>query len=386
MTTLVQQTHELDVFGKRGIALERGQGAWVWDDNGKAYIDCIAGHGAANLGHGNPAVLEAIQQQSQKLISCSGAFYNQARAEVMEKLISIAPPGCKRVFLCNSGTESVEAALKFARISTGRAKIIAARGGFHGRTFGAMSATFNPKYAKGFGPLVPGFQHVPYNQIEALEQAMGPDVAAVLLEVVQGESGVRLGDPAFLASARALCDQHGALLILDEVQTGFCRTGQMFAAQHYDLRPDLVCLAKSIAGGLPMGAVLCGDAVQVPVGKHGTTFGGNPLACAVSLAAIQEMQRLELDREAQRKGAAFMASFTSRSLDVVREVRQLGLMIGIELRIKARPVLGELMAAGILALPSGASVVRLLPPLTIEDEDWATVSCKLADILEKHQL
>ena len=230
------------VYTKRPVAIVRGLGAHLWDADGKEYIDCAGGQGAANLGHANPAVAKAIAEQAQVLISCPEIFYNDRRAALEYKLASLT--GMGRVFLCNSGTEAVEAALKFARLLTGRSGVVATMRGFHGRTMGALSATWEKKYREPFEPLVPGFTHIPYNDLQALDAALTSQTAAIILEVVQGEGGVRLGDPAFLKLAQDLCQQRGALLIIDEVQTGFGRTGKLFAYQHYGLEPDFLCLAK----------------------------------------------------------------------------------------------------------------------------------------------
>ncbi len=363
-----QRRCELDVYGKRGPTLVRGRGAVVWDDRDRAYIDCVGGQGSANVGHAHPRVAAAIKRQADRLISCPGMFYNDAKALYLEKLMAAAPPGLTRAFLCNSGAESVEAALKFARLATGRAKVIAAMRGFHGRTFGALSATHNPKYTADFAPLTPGFAHVRFNDVEALRAAVDGETAAVILEIVQGEGGVRPAEAAFLEATRALCDAHGALLIVDEVQTGFGRVGAMFACERFDVRPDILCLAKSIAGGAPMGATLVSDRVDVPVGKHGSTFGGNPLMCAAAAAALDVLTDEDLPERARLLGEGLIERLRAANLPVVREVRGLGLMIGLELRSRARPYLQALMDDGVLALPAGAVVLRLLPPLVITPE------------------
>ena len=247
-----ESKHTSGLYTKQPIIMVRGQGASLWDVDGNEYIDCAAGHGVANLGHAHPKVAAAIAEQSTQLVTLFETFYNDKRAALMDK-ISTLVPGLERVFFCNSGTEAVEAALKFARVSTGRKEVIAAMRGFHGRTMGALSATYNKKYKEAFEPLVPGFSHVAYNNISALEVAVTDRVAAVILEAVQGEGGVYPADPAYLQAARRICTDHGTLLILDEIQAGLGRTGKMFAFQHSDITPDIVCIAKSLAGGLPMG-------------------------------------------------------------------------------------------------------------------------------------
>jgi acetylornithine/LysW-gamma-L-lysine aminotransferase len=311
-------------------------------------------------------------------------FYNDRRAALLEKFVSLAPAGLNRVYLCNSGTEAVEAALKFARIKTGRPETVAAMRGFHGRTMGALSATWEKKYREPFEPLVPGFKHIAYNDLAALDGAVTDKTAAVILEVVQGEGGVRPGTPEFLRGAERLCQERGALLILDEVQTGFGRTGQRFACQHLDLHPDLLCLAKSMAGGFPMGAVLFGDRVgPLPSQVHGSTFGGNPLACAAALAALDYLEGQHLADRAAELGTWFMERLKQMQSPLIREVRGLGLMVGIELKHKVTPYLQALMAQGVLALPAGLTVMRFLPPLVISQEQLATVAQTVEAVLRQ---
>jgi acetylornithine/LysW-gamma-L-lysine aminotransferase len=312
-------------------------------------------------------------------------FYNDRRADLASRLCALA--GMPRLFLCNSGAEAIEAAFKFARAnangaSTGRTKIVAAMRGFHGRTFGALSATWNKKYREPFEPLVPGFVHVPYNNLERLAQAVDGETAAVVLEVVQGEGGVYPGSAEYLQGAQRLCRQAGALLIIDEVQTGFGRTGRFFAFQHYGLEPDLVCVAKSLAGGLPMGAVLIGERVgEIPTGSHGTTFGGNPLACAAALAVLQTMEQEQLPQRAAELGNYLLERLRGIDSPRVREVRGLGLMVGIEIRQKVAPYLQALMEHGVLALAAGLTVIRLLPPLVIEQQQLDRVVEALGETL-----
>ncbi len=378
----LERLHTCGVYPQRNVAIVRGQGAHIWDEEGNEYIDCASGFGVANIGHCNPAVAAAVQHQVETLITCPLIFYNDQRARLLERLTSLAPSGLDRAFLCNSGTESVEAALKFARLATGRTDIIAAEHGFHGRTMGALSATWDPKYRKYFEPLIPGFRHVPYNDLAAMQAVVDGDTAAVILEVVQGEGGVNPGRPDYLRGVQALCAERGALFILDEVQTGFGRTGRLFACEHYDLHPDILCLAKGIAGGVPMGAALIGDRVgELPTGAHGTTFGGNPLACAASLAAIQYIVDGDLPAEAARKGAWALDRLRSIDARAIREVRGLGLMIGVDLRVRPARFLKALMDHGVMALPAGGRVLRLLPPLDISDDDLATVCDRVEEVL-----
>lgn len=377
----LQRRYEFDVYPKRDVVLVRGQGARVWDDAGREYIDCAAGHGVASLGHCHPKVAEAVAEQARRLLTCPGIFYNDVKARLLERLVGIAPGGLTRAYLCNSGAETIEAAIKFARFTTGKHELVCAMRGFHGRTMGALSATFTREYREPFVPVVEGFRFAPFNNFAKLEAQVGDDTAAVLLEVVQGEGGVNLGKEEFFSQVGELCRDRGVLLVIDEVQTGFCRTGKMFACEHFGLEPDILCLAKAMAGGIPMGAVLCSDKVTPPVGRHGSTFGGNPLACAASLAAIDAMVEERLDQAAAEKGAYLRERLEARELPKVRELRQLGLMVGIELKEKSQPYLVRLMERGVLALPAGATVVRLLPPLTITHAELDTVSEALTEVL-----
>ena len=377
-----ENKHTSGLYTKQPIIFVRGQGALLWDTDGNEYIDCAAGHGVANLGHAHPKVAAAIAEQSTQLVTLFETFYNDKRAALMDKITTLVP-GLDKVFFCNSGTEAVEAALKFARVSTGRTNIIAAMRGFHGRTMGALSATYNKKYKEAFEPLVPGFSHVAYNNIAALEGSVTDQVAAVILEAVQGEGGVYPADPAYLQAARRICTDQGTLLIIDEIQAGLGRTGKMFAFQHSGITPDIVCIAKSLAGGLPMGAVLFGDSVKnLAPGLHGSTFGGNPLACAAAVAALTAIQEEDLPGQAAAKGAYLMEELKSIESPLIREVRGLGLMVGIELKQKVAPYLQALQDRHIIALNAGLTTLRLLPPLVITREQLDRVVAALTEVLK----
>lgn len=378
----IESQHTSGLYVKQPIAIVRGRGASLWDVDGNEYIDCSSGHGVANLGHAHPKVAEAVSRQAATLITLFETFPNDQRAAVMQKLTALTP-GLERVFFCNSGTEAIEAAIKFARLSTGRTGIVAAMRGFHGRTMGALSATWNKKYREAFEPLVPDYSHVPYNNIEALEKAVTDRSAAVLLEPVQGEGGVYPADPSYMEAVRELCTEHGALLILDEVQTGFGRTGRIFAYQHYGITPDLLCVAKSLAGGIPMGAVLIGPAVEnLAPGLHGSTFGGNPLSCAAAVAALSVIEDEDLPRQALVKGAYLIDRIRRIKSPVIREVRGLGLMVGVELKQKVAPYLRALQERRVIALNAGLTTIRLLPPLVIDYVQLDQVVDALADVLE----
>ncbi|HEX9838116.1 MAG TPA: aspartate aminotransferase family protein [Anaerolineales bacterium] len=377
----IETKHTSGTYAKQPIAIVRGRGASLWDVDGNEYLDCSSGHGVANLGHAHPKVAEAIYQQACTLITLFETFPNDKRAELMKKITSLVD-GLDRVFFCNSGTESVEAALKFSRISTGRKNIVAAMRAFHGRTYGSLSATFNKKYREGFEPLVPGFSHVAYNNIDALDKAVTGETAAVILEVIQGEGGVYPAKVEYVQAARSICDERGALLIVDEIQSGFGRTGKMFAIQHFGVTPDLLACAKSLAGGLPMGAVLIGKNVQnLTIGVHSSTFGGNPLSCAAAVAALTVIEEEDLPGQAEAKGRYLMERLEKMDSPNIREVRGLGLMVGIEMKQKVVPYIKALQENKIIALNAGMTVIRLLPPLVISYEQIDHLVDVLAEVL-----
>ncbi|MGB9739044.1 aspartate aminotransferase family protein [Chloroflexus sp.] len=361
------------LYPKRPLAIVRGEGARLYDAEGRMYIDCVGGQGAANLGHCHPAIVAALREQSERLISCPEIFPNDVRAAYLRELTA-ALPFPARIFLCNSGTEAVEAALKFARLLTGRPGIIATMRGFHGRTMGALSATWESKYREPFLPLVPEFSHVPYGNLEALREAISPQTAAVLIEPVQGEGGVRPAPPGYLAGVAEICAANGSLVLVDEVQTGFGRTGKLFAIEHDGIVPDMLILAKSIAAGIPMGAVAIHERFgPLPPGSHGSTFGGNPLACAAARAALRVYREECIPEQAAVKGAWLMQALRELKLPTVREIRGLGLLVGLELKNRSQPAIAALIEHGVLALPAGPNVLRLLPPLVIQMEELEQV-------------
>ncbi|MBI2759724.1 MAG: aspartate aminotransferase family protein [Chloroflexi bacterium] len=377
----IENKHNSGTYAKQPLVIVRGQGASLFDIDGVEYLDCSSGHGVASLGHAHPKIAEAIYKQASTLITLFETFPNDKRAELMKKITSLVD-GLDKVFLCNSGTESVEAAFKFARISTGRKNIVAAMRAFHGRTYGALSATFNKKYRDGFEPLVPGFSHAAYNNIAALDKAVNEETAAVILEMVQGEGGVYPASAEYIQAARRICDERGALFIVDEIQTGFGRTGKMFAIQHFGVMPDLLTCAKSLAGGVPMGAVLIGHNVKnLTPGAHGSTFGGNPLSCAAAVAALTVMEEEELPGQAETKGKYLMEKLKKIESPNIREVRGMGLMIGIEMKQKVAPYIKILQEKKIIALNAGMTVIRLLPPLVITYQQIDHLADVLAEVL-----
>jgi len=378
----IEDRFSVGVYQKRDLAIVRGEGARVWDEAGWEYVDCVAGIGVANVGHCHPAVVAAIQAQAARLITCNELFYNDARAQCLERLDRITPDGINRFFLCNSGTEAVEGAIKFARMATGRKHVVAAMRGYHGKTLGSLSATWERKYKEPFAPLVPDFSHVPYNNVAEFTGAIDDQTAAVILEPIQGEGGVRPATGEFLQAVRRACDEKGALLIIDEIQTGFGRTGRMFACEHFGVLPDILTMAKGIAGGVPMGAIGIDRRVgEIEKQSHTSTFGGNPLACAAAVAAIDVLTGEDLPRRAAEIGAYFVERLRAIGSPRIREIRGLGLMIGIELKDKAGPVAQTLMQEGVLALLAGTTVLRFLPPLVITREQVDRVVDALAKVL-----
>ncbi|MBE3560148.1 MAG: [LysW]-lysine hydrolase [Ktedonobacteraceae bacterium] len=385
-TIELENTYTSGVYGKRPVAIVRGSGALLWDEQGREYIDCNAGHGVASIGHGRPEIAAALSHQALNLITCSETFYNGVRARLLERLARLIPQEHTRIFLCNSGTEAVEGAFKFARLATGRSGIVATLRGFHGRSMGALSATWEPHYREPFAPLLPGVTHIRYNDLAAAEQAITTETAAVIIELVQGEGGVHVATEAFVQGLARLCHERGALLIVDEVQTGFGRTGRLFACEHYHVQPDILCLAKALGGGVPMGAICLGPRViesgRISRGAHGSTFGGNPLACAAALATLDIIEREALPQRAAELGAYALERLRAIRSPLVRDVRGRGLLLGIELGRRVQPYLEKLIERGVLALPAGPNVLRLLPPLVITREQLDRVLEILVDVLE----
>ncbi len=363
-------------------AIVRGRGAKLWDATGREYVDLGATHGVGNLGASPPDVVRAVEQQARELLYLGSGYGNPVRTQFLDRLLSLLPGSFGSVFLSNSGTEAVEAALKIARSATGRPKVVAAMRGFHGRTFGALSATYRKELREPFEPLVPGFVHVPFNDVAALEAAVDETTALVILEPVQGEGGVHVATGEFLRSARSVTERVGALLAFDEVQTGLGRTGRMFAFERWGVVPDLLLLAKSLAGGLPIGAtVVASEVVPRFRGSHHSTFGGNPLVCAAGLAALDVLVRDHLPERAERLGALGHERLARLSSAKVREVRGLGLMLGVEFREKVAPYLAALESRGFLAISAGSTVLRLLPPLVITDEEWAAGLAAIEEVV-----
>lgn len=379
----IQQTEDellVPMYTKREIALVRGEGYYLWDSDGKRYTDFGSNYGVNILGHSNPAVTRALCEQAGTLLSCHQSFYNDVRAAYLEKLRSILPAELSRVFFSNSGTESVEAALKFARAATGRGTILSAKRGYHGRTFGSLSATAGKKYRDPYMPVLSGFQHVGYGDTAELEAALTPDVAAVILEPVQGEAGVYLAPEGYLEAVAEMARANGTLVILDEVQTGF-RTGRYFAFQHTGMVPDILCVSKGVANGVPMGLTITSEQVssQLPPGSHGNTFGASPLVCAAGLAVLEEIERGKLLEHSAEVGAYLRERLNG--LDRIREVRGVGVMVAVDLRERATRYLRGLQERGFIGITAGPTALRFLPPLIIDREAVDALVETLAELL-----
>lgn len=386
----------LPVYRQRELILERGQGARVWDSEGREYIDLSAGIAVCGLGHNDPDLVAALTEQAGKLWHTSNVFYSEPPLRLAQELVS-ASRFASRVFLCNSGAEANEAAIKLVRkwaSAQGRAPdrrvIVTFRGSFHGRTLAAVTATAQPKYQEGYEPLPGGFRYVDFNDVTALEVAMAAgDVAAVMLEPVQGEGGVMPAAPGFLRSVRELCDHHGALLVLDEIQSGMGRTGTLFAHWQDDVKPDIVTLAKALGGGFPIGAMLVGGkaAEVMQFGAHGTTFGGNPLAAAVARVALRKLASPAIANNVARQAAALRGRIDALNSDfgLFSGVRGRGLMLGAVLKPQFAGRAGEILdlaaAQGLLLLQAGPDVLRFVPALNITDEELAEGMRRLGQAL-----
>ena len=373
-----------NLYQRFPVTIEKALGSHVWDTDNNEYIDCMGGYGVALVGHRNERVVNAIKSQIEKVITVHSSFYNKTREEFLQTLIGIAPAGLSQVHLNNSGAESVEAGIKFARKFTGRKGMVAMKGSYHGKSMGALSLTFSPKYRESFQPLVEKVTFSPYGDIDALQTTVDKDTAFVILEPIQGESGIHVPPDGFLQDVRKICDENGSLLVFDEIQSGLGRTGRMWASEHWETTPDIMCLAKGIAGGVPMGVTLVRpDILSVmKKGEHSSTFGGNPLACAAGTATLQALTQDGLVENAKNMGEKFLHGLNDLKSKhkIIREIRGKGLMIGVELKFEVKDILMEGIKKGLLLLYSGRNILRLLPPLVMSDED-VTKSLQILDVL-----
>lgn len=378
-----------NIYQRFPVTVERGLGSHVWDVNEKEYIDCMGGYGVALVGHCNPRVVKALKAQLEKIITVHSSLYNKTREEFLENLIKIAPKGLTQVHLNNSGTEAVEAAIKFARKFTGKSGMIAMNGSYHGKSFGSLSLTFNPKYRKSFEPLVEKVSFCSFGDIKALRSTVNSETGFVIIEPIQGESGIHVAPDGFLQDVRKLCNEKGILLIFDEIQSGLGRTGKMWAGQHWDTSPDIMCLAKGIAGGVPMGATLVRPDILASIskGEHSSTFGGNPLSCAAGIATIQALTQDGLVENAVKIGKKLQDGLEAlkKKYKIIREIRGKGLMIGVEMKFEVKDILLDGIANGLLLLYSGRNILRLLPPLVISESDITKTLETLDILLEKEE-
>jgi LysW-gamma-L-lysine/LysW-L-ornithine aminotransferase len=360
-----------NLYQRFPINISKGKGSLVWDVSGKEYIDCMGGYGVALIGHCNDRVINAIKNQSEKLITCHMSIYNNTRLEFLEKISRISPKKLSKVFFSNSGAESTESALKFSRKFTGKSGVIAMTGGYHGKTFGALSVTHNEKYRKSFQPLLEGVKFVPYSNPSKIEESLDNSIGTVIVEPIQGETGIIVPSDGTLQQIRKICDQNNLVLIFDEIQTGLGRTGRMWAGEHWSTTPDIMCLAKGIAGGLPMGLTLCKPEIldAMKVGEHSSTFAGNPLSCSAGIATIESIIEESLVENAAKVGNIFKNGLfqLKENHRIVRDVRGLGLMLALELRFDVKDVLFEGIKEGLLMLYSGRNIIRLLPPLVLDE-------------------
>jgi len=373
-----------NLYQRFPVTVEKGLGARLWDADGREYVDCMGGYGVALVGHRNERVTDAIKEQIGKIITVHSSVYSKTREEFLETLVGLAPEGLNRVHLNNSGAEAIEAALKFARKYTGKKGMVAMRGSYHGKSMGALSLTFNPKYRKAFAPLVEAPQFTPFGDADALRDAVTDDTGFVIMEPIQGESGIHVAPDGFLQEARKICDERGVLLIFDEIQAGLGRTGRLWASEHWETVPDILCLAKGIAGGVPMGATLVKSEILdvMRKGEHSSTFGGNPLSCAAGTAALTAITQDGLIGNSEKMGSLLMEGLRGlqERHDLIREVRGKGLMIGVELKFEVRDILLDGIRNGLLLLYSGRNILRLLPPLVITEEDVAK-ALEIMDVL-----
>jgi len=368
----------MNTYSRQPIVLVKGRGTKVYDSDGREYIDFVSGVAVNNLGHCHPRVVVALQKQAQRLMHVSNHFHNEPQVNLAKMLVKNS--FADKAFFCNSGTEAIEAAIKLARrygrevLKQDRYEIITMRGSFHGRTMGALTATANEKFHKGFEPLVPGFRYVPYNDIDAVEKAVNEHTCAVLVEPVQGEGGVIVPSAGYLKGLRELCDRHNILLMLDEIQTGMGRTGKFFGYEHDGITPDVAAIAKGLGGGMPIGALLATDKVAQAFtpGSHGSTFGGNPLACAAAIASIETLLEDNIIIQAvEQLGKHFLEGLAGlkQKYGFVRDVRGKGLLVGMELDFEGKQIVSACLKEGFLINCTIDTVLRFIPPLIIADEE-----------------
>jgi predicted acetylornithine/succinylornithine family transaminase len=368
------------------ISLVRGEGSYVWDAEGKRYLDLFPGWGCNILGYSPPRVVRALQEQAASLIHVPNTWYMQQQGLFAEALCS---RGFGKAFFCNSGAEAIEGAIKLARLHTadGKYKIITFENGFHGRTFAAVTATAQPKYHQGISPLVPGFKYAPHNDLDAVRKLVDDETCGILIEPVQGEGGINIPQPGYLEGLRKIADEHGLVLIFDEVQTCMGRTGSWYGYQTFGVQPDIITLAKGLAGGVACGAFICQDEIAPSLrpGMHASTFGGNPLAMAAGLATVETIEEDGLLDNCRTMSDLFRDRFTAlkEELPIIDEVRICGLMVGLDLSIPSTPAVAKCMERGVLVNATHDTVLRLLPPLNVSAEEVESGCETIADVLRE---
>jgi acetylornithine/LysW-gamma-L-lysine aminotransferase len=380
-----------NLYQRFPINITKGKGCKVWDISGKEYLDCMGGYGVALVGHCNDRVVKAITNQTQNLITCHMSVYNDVRIDFLKKFSKIAPTNLQKTFFTNSGTESVEASLKFSRKYTSKPGVLALNGGYHGKTFGSLSVTYNEKYRKSFLPLLDNMQFIAYSESDTIPEIVtksNKKIGTVIVEPIQGETGIIMPPIGFLKKIRNICNENGLVLIFDEIQSGLGRTGKMWAGQHWDVEPDIMCLAKGIAGGIPMGLTVMRSEILdcLKVGEHSSTFAGNPLACAAGSATIDSIIEDELVSNSEKMGRIFKSGLLEikEKYKIVRDVRGVGMMLGVEMRFDVKDILLDGIKNGILLLYSGRNILRLLPPIVMKEEE-VNKSLELIDKLIQNE-
>ena len=383
--TLSEDSFLINLYQRFPVTIHRAQDATVWDSDGNEYIDCMGGYGVAIIGHCNREVIKAITEQMNKVMVCHMSTYNDSRLQFLTKLKSIAPEKLGRIFFSNSGAESIEAALKFSRKYTQKTGIISMFGGYHGKTFGALSVTYNAKYRKSFNPLLEGVKFVPFGDISSLTDAIDESTGTVILEPIQGESGIIMPPEGYVKAVRDLCTEKNLVLIFDEIQTGLGRTGKMWAGQNWNAVPDIMCIAKGIASGVPAAVTFVKEEIAncMNLGEHSSTFAGNPIACSAGNATIDTIIREDLVTKASDTGTYFKNKLVElkQKHPIVRDVRGMGMMLALESRFDVRDILMDGIKRGLLMLYSGRTIIRLLPPLVMKKEQVSRAIDIMDDIL-----
>ena len=369
---LNEDSYLINLYQRFPVTIERAQGATIWDTDGKEYIDCMGGYGVAIIGHCNKVVIEAITLQMNKLMVCHMSTYNNSRLQFLSKLKSIAPNNLSKIFFSNSGAESIEAALKFARKFSQKTGVVSMYGGYHGKTFGALSVTYNSKYRKSFSPLLEGVKFVPFGDISLLAEAIDESIGTVIIEPIQGESGIIMPPEGYVKAVRELCTEKKLVLIFDEIQTGLGRTGKMWAGENWSAVPDIMCIAKGIASGIPTAVTFVKEEIAncMNLGEHSSTFAGNPIASSAGSATIDTIIKEDLVTKASDTGAYFKKKLIELKdkHPIIRDIRGLGMMLALESRFDVRDILMDGIKNGLLLLYSGRTVIRLLPPLVMKKE------------------